>query len=34
MGVRPNLGFRHLLANLTVSAALLAVYTASWHAMA
>ncbi|HWH84533.1 MAG TPA: hypothetical protein VNU71_20070 [Burkholderiaceae bacterium] len=34
VGVRPNLGARHLLANLAVSALLIGVYAASWGLLA
>jgi len=34
VGVRPNLGARHLVANLAVSAALIGVYAASWSLLA
>jgi len=34
VGVRPNLGARHLVANLAVSAALIGVYAASWSLFA
>jgi hypothetical protein len=34
VGVRPNLGARHMLANLAVSALLVGAYAASWHALA
>ena len=33
-GVRPDRGARHVLANLAVSALLVGVYAASWHALA
>ncbi len=33
-GVRPDRGARHLLANLAVSALLVGIYAATWHAFA